>query len=243
MQGKLRLDWMETDTERVRCQPSARGTRPDLRRCQRRQLRLGCQIPEKIRHNFSMAPRGALLAAMGCPAWASPSIARARSGAILPPHFSRSRKLVIGGPLSDIPFASLRGEPLLGGHGARSGAAVHGLHLHGHGAAGHPDALGLARQPRDARAEELPVRPDLRRIEARRRLSQAGARGRNGARHRPGGARGVAQGRAGVRQLPVRIGLGQSAAGRHPPRPAASRVGGGQRRRRPDSLPLCNAGT
>jgi hypothetical protein len=58
--GKLSLDWAEVDTERVRCRPS----HPE------RGLTFGDTnvgsygwdaIPEKIRHNFSMAPRGAFM--------------------------------------------------------------------------------------------------------------------------------------------------------------------------------------
>ncbi|MEE9279129.1 MAG: hypothetical protein V3V67_03040 [Myxococcota bacterium] len=59
-QGKLSLDWMEVDTEKVRCRPShaERGLTYD-------DINVGSYgweaIPEKIRHNFSMAPRGCFM--------------------------------------------------------------------------------------------------------------------------------------------------------------------------------------
>ena len=58
--GKLALDWMKVDTERVRCRPShaERGLTYD-------DTNVGSYgwdaIPEKIRHNFSMAPRGCFM--------------------------------------------------------------------------------------------------------------------------------------------------------------------------------------
>jgi hypothetical protein len=58
--GNLSLDWMKIESERVRCRPSHpdRGLTYD-------DTNVGSygwdQIPEKIRHNFSMAPRGAFL--------------------------------------------------------------------------------------------------------------------------------------------------------------------------------------
>ncbi len=58
--GKLALDWMESKTERVRCRPShpERGLTYD-------DTNVGSYgweaIPEKIRHNFSMAPRGSFM--------------------------------------------------------------------------------------------------------------------------------------------------------------------------------------
>jgi len=57
--GKLTLDWMKLDIEKVRCRPSRadRGLTYD-------DTNVGSygwdEIPEKIRHNFSMAPRGAV---------------------------------------------------------------------------------------------------------------------------------------------------------------------------------------
>ena len=60
LRGKLTLDWMSLDIERVKCRPSdaKRGlTFADVN--------VGSygwdEIPEKIRHNYSMAPRGAVL--------------------------------------------------------------------------------------------------------------------------------------------------------------------------------------
>ena len=60
LQGRPRLDWMRLAIERVRCRPSKPGfglTYDDTN--------VGSygwdRIPEKIRHNFSMAPRGAVL--------------------------------------------------------------------------------------------------------------------------------------------------------------------------------------
>jgi hypothetical protein len=58
--GNLSLDWADVGTERVRCRPSHpdRGLTYD-------DTNVGTygwdQIPEKIRHNFSMAPRGAFM--------------------------------------------------------------------------------------------------------------------------------------------------------------------------------------
>jgi hypothetical protein len=58
--GKLSLDWADVGTERVRCRPS----HPD-RGLTYGDTNVGTygwdQIPEKIRHNFSMAPRGAFM--------------------------------------------------------------------------------------------------------------------------------------------------------------------------------------
>jgi hypothetical protein len=60
LKGKLTLDWMELDIEPARCRPSHpdRGLTFD-------DTNVGSygwdRIPEKIRHNFSMAPRGAVL--------------------------------------------------------------------------------------------------------------------------------------------------------------------------------------
>jgi len=60
LQGKLRLDWMGLEVERVRCRPShpARGLTYD-------DTNVGSYgwdvMPEKIRHNFSMASRGSYL--------------------------------------------------------------------------------------------------------------------------------------------------------------------------------------
>ncbi len=60
LKGKLTLDWMGLDIERVKCRPSnaRRGLTFD-------DVNVGSygwdQIPEKIRHNYSMAPRGAVL--------------------------------------------------------------------------------------------------------------------------------------------------------------------------------------
>lgn len=60
LKGNLKLDWMKLDVEKVKCRPSN----------ERRGLTFGDinvgsyswdQIPEKIRHNYSMAPRGAHL--------------------------------------------------------------------------------------------------------------------------------------------------------------------------------------
>ena len=57
--GKLSLDWMKLDIEKVRCRPAQadRGLTYD-------DTNVGSygwdQIPEKIRHNFSMAPRGSV---------------------------------------------------------------------------------------------------------------------------------------------------------------------------------------
>ena len=58
--GKLQLDWMKLDVEPVKCRPSqpGRGLTYD-------DTNVGSYgwdaIPEKIRHNFSMAPRGAVM--------------------------------------------------------------------------------------------------------------------------------------------------------------------------------------
>ncbi len=58
--GNLTLDWMKIESERVRCRPS----HPD-RGLTFGDVNVGSyawdRIPEKIRHNFSMAPRGAFL--------------------------------------------------------------------------------------------------------------------------------------------------------------------------------------
>lgn len=60
LKGRPRLDWMDLEIERVRCRPSHpdRGLTYD-------DTNVGSygwdRIPEKIRHNFSMAPRGAVL--------------------------------------------------------------------------------------------------------------------------------------------------------------------------------------
>jgi hypothetical protein len=60
LRGNLSLDWAEVPTERVRCRPSQgeRGLTYD-------DTNVGSYgwdaIPEKIRHNFSMAPRGAFM--------------------------------------------------------------------------------------------------------------------------------------------------------------------------------------
>jgi hypothetical protein len=60
LKGRLTLDWMELDVEKVRCRPSHpdRGLTFD-------DTNVGSygwdRIPDKIRHNYSMAPRGAVL--------------------------------------------------------------------------------------------------------------------------------------------------------------------------------------
>ncbi|MAG33874.1 MAG: hypothetical protein CL908_23585 [Deltaproteobacteria bacterium] len=60
LKGNLDLDWMRLETERTSCRPSnsRRGLTFD-------DTNVGSygwdQIPEKIRHNYSMAPRGAVL--------------------------------------------------------------------------------------------------------------------------------------------------------------------------------------
>jgi hypothetical protein len=60
LRGNLKLDWMKLDIEKVRCRPSHpdRGLTYD-------DTNVGSygwdRIPEKIRHNFSMAPRGAVM--------------------------------------------------------------------------------------------------------------------------------------------------------------------------------------
>jgi hypothetical protein len=60
LKGNLSLDWMKLDIEKVRCRPSHpdRGLVFD-------DTNVGSygwdRIPEKIRHNFSMAPRGAVM--------------------------------------------------------------------------------------------------------------------------------------------------------------------------------------
>ena len=60
LKGKLFLDWMDVDTEKVRCRPS----RPELGLTYD-DTNVGSygwdSIPERIRHNFSMAPRGAFM--------------------------------------------------------------------------------------------------------------------------------------------------------------------------------------
>jgi hypothetical protein len=59
LKGNLKLDWMKLDIEKVTCRPSHpdRGLTFD-------DCNVGAystdRIPEKIRHNFSMAPRGAV---------------------------------------------------------------------------------------------------------------------------------------------------------------------------------------
>ncbi|MFQ5512930.1 MAG: hypothetical protein ACE5FG_00720 [Myxococcota bacterium] len=59
LRGKLTLDWMQLEIERVRCRPS----HPD-RGLSYEDTNVGSygwdRIPEKIRHNYSMAPRGAV---------------------------------------------------------------------------------------------------------------------------------------------------------------------------------------
>ncbi len=60
LQGRPRLDWMKLEIERVRCRPSKPGF--GLRYEDTNVGSYGWdRIPEKIRHNFSMAPRGAVL--------------------------------------------------------------------------------------------------------------------------------------------------------------------------------------
>ncbi len=60
LKGNLTLDWMKLDIERVKCRPNdpRRGLTFD-------DTNVGSygwdHIPEKIRHNYSMAPRGAVL--------------------------------------------------------------------------------------------------------------------------------------------------------------------------------------
>jgi hypothetical protein len=58
--GKLELDWMELDIERVRCRP--RDAKRGLTYADTNVGSYGWDaIPEKIRHNLSMAARGAVL--------------------------------------------------------------------------------------------------------------------------------------------------------------------------------------
>jgi hypothetical protein len=60
LKGNLKLDWMALDVEKVRCHPShpERGLTYD-------DVNVGSygwdRIPERIRHNFSMAPRGSVM--------------------------------------------------------------------------------------------------------------------------------------------------------------------------------------
>jgi hypothetical protein len=60
LKGNLKLDWMAIDVEKIRCRPS--DPRRGLTFADTNVGSYGWdQIPEKIRHNYSMAPRGAML--------------------------------------------------------------------------------------------------------------------------------------------------------------------------------------
>jgi hypothetical protein len=60
LKGNLSLDWMRLDVKRAGCRPS--DTRRGLTFADTNVGSYGWdQIPEKIRHNYSMAPRGAVL--------------------------------------------------------------------------------------------------------------------------------------------------------------------------------------
>jgi hypothetical protein len=60
LKGTVTLDWMRLDVERAKCRPS--NARRGLTFADTNVGSYGWdRIPEKIRHNYSMAPRGAVL--------------------------------------------------------------------------------------------------------------------------------------------------------------------------------------
>ena len=142
---------------------------------------------------------GAFLSAGPAPTSATPSIARARSGATTRPPSTRSRSRGTGCRREPCSGQRSSGSSTRRTSSGRWPSSTRILTIMAIDLERRAVEVGLADQPRAGRAEELAVRPDVRRRAARGRVPQAGDRRRHRPRARLPGARRAAEGRASTR--------------------------------------------